>query len=66
MRPFLKRKKNHMKTKNIGLLAEKKSEQKGQFFITREYMMRDNIEKVYILVWGQFTNLLQSVIKGVY
>ena len=32
-------------------------------FISREYMMRDNTEKAYIVVWGQCNNALQSVTK---
>ena len=39
-------------------------EQRCKMYILRESQLEDNISKAYSLVWGQCTNALQSVVKG--
>ena len=39
-------------------------EQRYKMYILRESQLEDNISKAYSLVWGQCTNALQSVVKG--
>ena len=60
------------KHKPKGLLSEeeeddaevKMQEQRYKMYILRESQLEDNLSKAYSLVWGQCTNALQSVIKG--
>ena len=42
----------------------KMQEQRYKMYISREMQLEDNLSKAYSLVWGQCTNALQSVIKG--
>ena len=42
----------------------KMQEQRYKMYISRELQLEDNLSKAYSLVWGQCTNALQSVIKG--
>ena len=42
----------------------KMQEQRYKMYILRESQLEDNLSKAYSLVWGQCTNALQSVIKG--
>ena len=32
-------------------------------FVSRKYIFRSNIEKLYGLLWGQFSSALQAIIK---
>ena len=39
-------------------------EQRYKMYILRESQLEDNLSKAYSLVWGQGTNALQSMVKG--
>ena len=34
-------------------------------FVSREYVLRSNMEKLYGLLWGQCSSALQATIKGI-
>ena len=34
-------------------------------FVSREYVLRSNMEKLYGLLWGQCSSVLQATIKGI-
>ena len=61
MKPIFKKLENSINTMTI----KHKPRPQIKQFVSREYMLRSNMEKLYSILWGQCSSALQVIIKGI-